>query len=251
LLPDDFSKLEKSDLKLHALLNLYNDRTFLPAMLETIKDVVDCIHVVDGAYTQYLEHYKKFVPTANAWSTDGSLEMISAFRGLPEVHVHRTADEKTCWANQVEKRNYLINLVPDGDYFIIIDADELLMGDVQEAIEKFYESGCLAMQMPLYTPGLQQDRIIPCWHPRVLMKRPGMHYKGTHWHLRDNFGRIIEEKYPMFFSDLMALVHLKSFKDQTRLIPHQNYMLTLAERGWTELAPKKGEKQPWIEENKA
>ena len=86
------------------------------------------------------------------------------------------------------------------------------------------------MQTPLYTPGLQQDRIIPRWHPRVFIKRPGMHYKGTHWHLRDKADRIIEEKYPLFFTDLAALVHLKSFKDNSRLIPHQNYMLTATER---------------------
>jgi len=129
----------------------------------------------------------------------------------------------------------------------------MLMGDVQEAFEKFYESGCLAMQTPLYTPGLQQDRIIPRWHPRAFIKRPGMHYKGTHWHLRDKNERIIEEKYPLFFTDLAALVHLKSFKDQSRLIPHQEYMMSLAERGWTEITPgkaqKEGEKKPWIEKN--
>lgn len=242
-------------MKLHAVLNLYNDRTFLPAMLESIREVVDSLIVVDGSYAQYLQHYKAFVPNAKAWSTDGSLEIIDAFKDKPEVCIFKTKDENTCWENQAVKRNFCINQVPDDDAFLIIDADEMLMGDVQEAFEKFYESGCIAMQTPLYTPGLQQDRIVPRWHPRVFLKRPGMHYKGTHWHLRDKNDRIIEEKYPLFFTDLAALVHLKSFKDQSRLIPHQNYMLTLAERGWTEITPgqapkKEGEKKPWIEENK-
>ena len=222
-------------------------------MLESIRDIADSLIVVDGAYSQYLENYKAFVPDAKAWSTDGSLEIIEAFQDKPEVHIFKTKDENTCWENQAVKRNFLIEQVPDGDPFLIIDADEMIMGDAQEALEKFYESGCLAMQTPLYTLGLQQDRIIPRWHPRVFIKRPGMHYKGTHWHLRDKADRIIEEKYPMFFTDLTALVHLKSFKDNSRLIPHQNYMLTLAERGWTETSPgktKEGEKKPWIEETK-
>ncbi len=237
-------------MKLHAVVNLYNDRTFLPAMLESIREVVDVIHVVDGAYTQYLQHYKAFVPTAQPYSTDGSIQIIQAMPDLPSLDFHKPPNDQ-CWENQAEKRNFLINLVPDDDAFLIIDADEMFMGDPQEALEKFYESGCLAMQTPLYTPGLQSDRVIPRWHPRVFIKRPKMHYKGTHWHLRDRAERIIEEKYPMFFTDLVALVHLKSFKDQSRLIPHQNYMLTLAERGWAELPgkakQKEGEKKPWTE----
>ncbi len=242
-------------MKLHAVLNLYNDRTFIAAMLESIREVVDSLIVVDGAYVQYLQHYKAFVPNAKAWSTDGSLEIIDAFKDKPEVCVFKTKDENTCWENQSVKRNFCIDQVPDDDAFLIIDADEMLMGDNQEAFEKFYESGCLAMQTPLYTPGLQQDRVIPRWHPRVFIKRPGMHYKGTHWHLRDKNNRIIEEKYPLFFTDLAALVHLKSFKDQSRLIPHQHYMMTLAERGWTEITPgqapkKEGEKKTWKEETK-
>jgi hypothetical protein len=240
--------------KLHAVLNLYNDRTFVAAMLESIKDVVDSIIVVDGAYTQYLEQFKEFVPLAKPWSTDGSIEVIRAMPDLPPVKFYAALDGK-CWENQVVKRNFCINQVPENDAFLIIDADEMLMGDAQEAIEAFYDSGCLAMQMPLYTPGLQQDRVVPRWHPRLFLKRPGMHYKGTHWHLRDKAGRIVEEKYPMFFTDLAALVHMKSFKDNSRLIPHQNYMIKLAERGWTEITPgqapkKEGEKKPWIEENK-
>jgi hypothetical protein len=236
-------------MKLHATIMLYNDCTFLAATLESIKDVVDSIIVVDGAYELYLKHYKEFVPTANAWSTDGGLEIIERFPGKPETRVFKTKDNGTCWANQVEKRNFMINQVPDGDYFLGIDSDEMLMGDVQEALEKFYESGCVAAQFPLYTPGLNQDRIVPRWHPRIFQKKPGMHYEGTHWHLRDKFGRIIEEKYPLFYTDLMAVVHFKSFKDQTRLIPHQNYMCELAERGWTETTPgqqaKGNGEKPW------
>ncbi len=241
-------------MKLHAAVCLYNDRTFLAATLESIKNVVDSVLVVDGAYEAYLQSYREFVPGASAWSSDGSLRILEAFSGKPEMRVFKTADEKTCWATQVEKRNFLIDQVPDGDCFVILDADEMLMGDVQEGMERFYDSGCVAAQMPLYTPGLHQDRIVPRWHPRVFQKRVGMHYKGTHWHLRDKFDRIIEEKYPLFWTDQMAIVHFNSFKDQTRLIPHQNYMATLAERGWTEVAPGQktenvGEKKPWKNPN--
>lgn len=235
-------------MKIHATINLYNDRAFLGACLESIKDVVDDIIVVDGAYEVYLKHFKEFSPWALAWSTDGSLETLLNFRGLPPVRLFKTKNEQTPWPNQIEKRNYMIAQVPDFDYFMGIDADEMWMGDIQEGLEKFYTSGCLACQMPLYTPGLHDDRVVPRWHPRIFQKRPGMHYEGTHWHLRDKQGRIIEEKYPMFWTDLMAVVHFKTFKDQTRLIPHQNYMMTLSEQGWIEPTPgalKKENEKVW------
>jgi hypothetical protein len=108
-------------LKLYAVLNLYNDRTFLPAMLESIREIADFIIVVDSAYLQYLEHYRAFVPTANAWSTDGGLEIIAAFKGLSEVHIFKTKDEKTFWENQAVKRNFCTDQVPEGDTFLIID----------------------------------------------------------------------------------------------------------------------------------
>jgi hypothetical protein len=83
--------------KLHAVINLYNDRTFLTAALESIKDIADSIIVVDGAYEAYLQNYKEFVPTATAWSTDGSLKILDAFVGKPEMRILKTQVEKTCW----------------------------------------------------------------------------------------------------------------------------------------------------------
>lgn len=235
-------------MKTHALINLYNDRTFLAACLESIKPIVEHIIVADGAYTTYLDCYKEFVPTAKPFSTDGSIQILKGFEGLPDLTLLQRED---CWPNQTAKRNALVAEVPVGDCFIIIDADEMAMGDVQEAIEGFLDSGCVAMQNPLYTPGLNEDRVIPKWHPRVFIKKQGMKYEGTHWHLRDAQGRIIEEKYPMHYTDKMAIVHFKSFKDQSRLFPHQNYMLKLAEHGWVEPTPgpvKEGE-QVWKKES--
>lgn len=232
---------------LWATINIYNDNAFLAAMLTSIKDHVDGLIVVDGAYTSYLKHFREFVPKATAWSNDGTIEILNAFKDKPETRLYRTKDEATTWENQVVKRNFMINKVPNGDYFLGIDSDEMFMGDIQEYLEKFYESGCIAAQMPLYNPGLQDDRVVPRWHPRIFKKVEGMHYEGTHWHLRDKQGRIIEETYPMFWSDLAAIVHFKSFKDQSRLIPHQNYMLEIGEKGWIEpqAEKKKGDKEPW------
>ena len=222
-------------MKLHALLNLYNDRTFLAATLESIKDHVDTLIVADGAYNLYYERYREFTENAKPYSTDGSIQIIQSFSDAPPTKIlYPPEGREHCWLNQTVKRTALVDAVPAGDWFLIIDADEMMMGDVQEGMEKVYDSGCIGASTPIYTPGTHVDRLKMKWHPRIFRKSMGMHYSGTHWHLRDKHKRIIEEKYPLYWTDIMALVHFKPFRDQTRLIPHQNYMVDLMMRGWLE-----------------
>ena len=222
-------------MKIHAILNLYNDIDFLSSCLQSLKDNVDRLIVADGAYDLYFKRYKEFNPDAKPYSTDGGVELIQNFQGLPPTtFLHNPQGREATWQNQVVKRTALLDAVPDGDYFLVIDADERLTGDVQESLEKFYDSGCIVASQPLYNPGTHMERVIPQWHPRVFRKLHGMHYKGTHWHLRDQYERIIEDKYPIYWTDNFAIVHFKSFKDQTRLIPHQNYMVDLLNRNWQE-----------------
>jgi hypothetical protein len=206
---------------------------FLGACLESLIDNVDGIIVADGAYHRYYEHYKAFDPQAQPWSTDGTIEIIENFTGKPSTRIIRQP-EGELWENQIKKRTALVEAVPDGDSFIIIDADEMVAGDFQEAVEQWYDSGCVCSSTPIYSPGTHFERVTPRWHPRLFEKMEGMHYRGTHWHLRDRFGRIIEEKYPQFWTDLMAIVHFKPFKTKARLIPHANYMGELAQQGWLE-----------------
>jgi len=217
---------------IHALLNTYNDRMFLGAMLESLIDNVDHIIVADGAYRLYYEHFLQFDPDAKPYSNDGSLEMIKHFRGLPEVTM--ITNDGELWENQIVKRTRLIEAVPDGDEFLIIDADEMLSGDFQEGVEDWYDSGCVCCSFPLYHPGTEVERVTPHWHPRLFKKLPGMHYRGTHWHLRDKYGRIIEEKYPVHWTGVMQIIHMKPFKTKARLIPHANYMNELGQQGWLE-----------------
>ena len=218
---------------MYALLNLYNDRMFLGACLESLIDNVDHIIVADGAYRLYYEHFLKFDPHAKPYSNDGSLEMLKSFRDLPDLTIIKSPDGQL-WENQIVKRTKLIDAVPEGDEFLIIDADEMLKGDFQEGVERWYDSGCIQCSFPLYHPGTEVERVVPKWHPRLFSKRPGMHYRGTHWHLRDQYGRIIEEKYPIFWTEIMQIIHFKPFKTKSRLIPHANYMNELGQQGWLE-----------------
>jgi len=220
-------------MKIHATVSIYNDHVFLSAMLESIKNVVDNIIIADGAYQLYYEHTCKYLPNIKPWSTDGSLEIIELFHNLPPTRIFKTPEGKP-WLNQNVKRTALLEAVPLGDWFIIVDADQMLKGEVKEGMQTIIDSGCIQGRVPQYHAGLDQDRLHTFDHPRIFQKLEGMHYSGTHWQLRDKFGRIIEDSYPKKWTDQFYFVHLKAFKDYTKLFAHQSYMDVMSGQGWIE-----------------
>jgi len=212
---------------------LYNDRTFLLAMLESIKNFVDSIIICDGAYKLYYETMLEHDKTVKPWSTDGSLDLIKLVDGKPDTTIIRPPNGEP-WVNQLVKRVAMLNAVPNGDWFLGIDADEMLMGKPGEAFDTIMDSGCIVGQVPMYHAGLDYERLYPFWHPRIFQKTEGMHYKGTHWQLRDKFGRIIENAYPVEWTDKCVIAHLKAFKPARRLTIHDEYLDKVKQQGWLE-----------------
>ena len=217
---------------IHATISMYNDRTLLPLALDSVKHFTSII-VADGAYQLYFDNFRKQFPDAKPWSTDGSLQMLKYMPGLPPIRLIETPNGEP-WVNQCVKRTALLNQVPDGDWFVILDSDEMLYGDLEQGFTDIMESGCIAGSVPLYNPGLDTARIKPFWHPRVFLKTNGMHYWRKHWLLRDWAGRIIEFDYPMKWTDAFVVAHLKVFKERERLDTHQEYMRVMSEDGWIE-----------------
>lgn len=215
-------------------MNIYNDYSTLGLAVNSLKDHVDTIIVADGAYQRYYETYKQFEKDAKPWSTDGSLDILNV---IPDVRTKLKVIE--CpdgepWENQCVKRTALLNAVPEGDWFIIIDSDEMVYGDVPDALRHIKSSGCIAGSMPMYTPGLDAGQFWPSWHPRVFLKLDGMNYSRKHWNLRDEHNRVIEKSYPVQWTDFMVLVHLKVFRGGKRLLPHLGYMHMMSLDGWLE-----------------
>lgn len=216
----------------HLLLNIYNDYSTLALAVHSVKDYVNSIIVADGAYDKYYREYKRFVPDAKPCSTDGSLDIL---RAIPDVEPKLNfVEHQGTWENQCVKRTALLDMVPDGDWFIVLDSDEIMYGDVGEALTEIRFSGCIAGVMPMYTPGLDTGHFYPKWHPRVFCKLPGMHYNRKHWNLQDEHGRVIEKSWPVKWTDRMVLVHLKAFRGGKRLYPHLSYMEMMSVDGWME-----------------
>ena len=227
--------MSKEPFKIHALICTYNDHVTLPLTLDSVKDHVDNIIIADGAYKAYLQNYLKFDKTVKPYSTDGTLELIELFKkkqNLPITLIN--CPNNRPWKNQVVKRTALLNAVPDKDWFVILDSDEMLYGGVKEGINEVMSSGCIQGHIPLFNVGLDTSGYIPFWHPRIFLKLPGMHYERKHWLLCDFAHRIIEQTYPTWGTNKCVLAHLKVFRNHRRLAPHMQYMLDMSEKGWLE-----------------
>lgn len=221
----------------HALVNIYNDHVLLPIMLASLKGGIDTIIVADGAYKLYLDFYKKADKNAKPWSTDGTLQLLEVIPNLPPIKLIECIDGKP-WINQCVKRTALLDAVPEGDWFIIIDSDEMLYGNVEEGLKEIKESGCIVGYTPLYNAGLDVSHVRPFWHPRVFKKEHGMHYFRKHWLLRDFAGRVVEASYPKKWTDTFVFAHLKAFRERGRLTPHLSYMQMMSKSGWMEAAER-------------
>ena len=140
---------QTNKMRVHALLNVYNDYSTLSMAVHSIKDVVDDIIVADGAYELYLKNYRESVPDAQPWSTDVSLEILKAITDVaPKLKIIGCPNNKP-WENQCVKRTALLDAVPQGDWFIVLDADEMLYGNPDHALNHIMSSGCLAGSMPM------------------------------------------------------------------------------------------------------
>lgn len=225
---------EDKPFQIHCLICTYNDHVSLPFALDSVRDCVDSIIVADGAYKLYYDTYRKQEKSAKPWSTDGTLEILKILsKDLPPMKLIETPQGKP-WVNQVQKRTALIDAVPDKDWFLILDSDEMFYGDVVKGVDEVMTSGCISGRVPLYNVGLDISGFIPFWHPRIFLKLPGMHYERKHWLLCDFAHRVIEHDYPVWGTDAFVLTHFKVFRSHRRLAPHMSYMHHLSLGGWLE-----------------
>jgi|SRR3990170_1523308 len=222
------------DFKIHALICTYNDYPTLPLALSSVKDVCDNIIIADGAYKKYFANFLKYDKNVKPWSTDGTLEIIKALEpNLPPVKLIMCPNGEP-WLNQTEKRSAMLDAVPDKDWFIILDTDEMLFGNAVAGVNEVMSSGCIAGCMPMFSPGMGMNALLPFWHPRIFLKLPGMYYERKHWFLCDYAHRIIEQTYPLWMTNRCVLAHFKVFRNAKRLAAHSGYMLDMSVGGWLE-----------------
>lgn len=103
-----------------ACINVFQDAAWLERCIASLEGKVKAIVVVDGAYEKF--------PHEKPWSTDGTLDIAKA---KADVVVTR----QTVWPTETDKRNHYIRYVPEGEWWLRIDADEELVGSFYTPFE--------------------------------------------------------------------------------------------------------------------
>ena len=96
----------------------YNDMPLIEKAIKSVYDKVDKIIAVDG-------RYKDFTDWTGQWySTDGTIEFLA---GLPKVELRFAAN-----LYESDKRNEYLKGLEDGQTVMVLDADEIVEGDIPE-----------------------------------------------------------------------------------------------------------------------
>jgi hypothetical protein len=143
-----------------AIVIAYNEERMLPGCLQSVQDVVDRMVVVDGAY-QHFPH-----PDGRFESTDST----PAIAGCYGAEFVRCPDGG--WPTQVKKRTACL-LGNEGDWYLHIDADERLKGNMPPLAE--LPQGCSYRMSVVWAEGAFKP-----WAVRLFQHQGRMEYRGAH-----------------------------------------------------------------------
>ena len=147
-------------------LSIFECAATIGKTLESIRDFVDRIIFIDGAYEGFSNHI---------FSADGTLAQL---RGFPKVHAEIRNGTGKPWKSQVRKRShYLLPSYYDrGDWVFIIDGDEYIKSGASETREFLAKSSVSYHSVSFCGPdGTKQGERI-----RLIRYMPGLQYVGNH-----------------------------------------------------------------------
>jgi hypothetical protein len=132
-----------------------------PALLEraltSLRKVTDKILAVDGAYEEFPHEDFKSGPQTLA---------------IAKALADKVIIPAKPWKNEVEKRNSYLTLKSEKDYYIMLDADEEILGDKPKNLTQ-----------PTYRIKLETkdgDIWLPCFYNRLFRHHKGMAYRDHH-----------------------------------------------------------------------
>jgi hypothetical protein len=214
-------------MRIVGILSFYNDGDFLPAVIKHLSEICTELIAIDGPYRRVLE----MNPQLKEYSTDGSLEVIEN-TVLP---IDKTIIRGRVWENQLEKRNYCLSFLREGDWFLIADADEIFYLEDEEKLKSILkEEYSIAVSFPFYSLSEDSVYLEGYWHPRLFKFLEGMHYEMTHWKLCDKWSRLVEATYPVLLTSCIKVAHLKGLKLREKLEKWQQYQDLMYRRGFLE-----------------
>jgi len=108
--------------KLHAIINVYNGAETILTTLESLLGKVDNVFVLDGRWIGVEGVYGNHLH-----STDGTVRCVGKFakKHMNEISIMIILADKSM--HQVESRQFLLDIIPEGDWILVIDSDELMI----------------------------------------------------------------------------------------------------------------------------
>lgn len=173
--------------KLYGVMSVFNDIDCIQQCLPSLTPWVDELIIVDGPYRAFPYHGKA------GRSDDGTWEWLQDYKGRCDKPV--TLIEGRVWDTEMEKRTAYLNLIPDGDWWFMLDADEELIS----VCNVFHWGvGLIPLKEPWdcgIITALNPGEVIT-HHPRLFKKYRGMHYENGHVDLvNDETGREYNEMF--------------------------------------------------------
>lgn len=166
-------------MRIVACINAYQEEKQLPGCLDALRPLVDRVVVVDGRYSDFTGYSED----GGGASTDGTLDAARA-AGATIIE----APGGNPWENEIVKRTAYLRACREGDYVLVVDADERVEGAVdRERLAQRADWTVQHYRTEQYElnrarrHGEDESRLLGClWLHRLFAWRPGIRYEGTH-----------------------------------------------------------------------
>ena len=181
---------------------IYNDAEYLRSSLDSVCEYVDAVCILEGRFLDFKE-----LPD------DGTDRIISetASRFDPRFYLtggnpQKFALFKTEPVLEVEKRDLMFSIVKAGGYLLIIDGDEVAIGDVKAGLD--------------YVRANDDKRIFwvyveeegnPGWKPRIIKVEEGLHYGKNHWTILDRNNEVLTDSVFKPSPEFAQIEHFKIY----------------------------------------
>ncbi len=188
----------------------YNDIETIQESVESIENKVDRIIAVDGKFKDFTGNHQ--------FSTDGTLEYLAKNVKVEAILLPN--------ADEVDKRNHFLNFVEDGDLCLIIDADEILKGEIPD----------LDTDIGLIDIFEFNDRRRHRRYNRFFRFREGVHFYGKHYLMLDKDGDVFTtlenepKKYTCKKIEGFHLIHKGKLRSPQRELEKRKYYKILQQR---------------------
>jgi hypothetical protein len=178
--------------KIHAMFNIYEEKTNIIAALNSIAPYVDKVWIFDGTVKQFPAK-----PDWNSYaeapaSRDGTLELVKDWQRKARTP-SSIYESKEIWEDESIKKNFLLNKIPVGDYVIQLDGDELFFAtaglNLRQLVAESYQVPILFTGHASFKPTEAKAWL----QPRVWVNSPTRRFRPPSKEQLINFGKFVSQ----------------------------------------------------------